>query len=92
MRDALGVEDEPASRLGVHPERLAHTGRALGELTAELRREGVGLVVARMRPYVEERLSAAGVTESVGSDRFFPTGRAAVAYCLEQPDDDQATD
>ncbi len=45
-----------------------------------------------MRPYVEESLSAAGVTESIGSDRFIPTCRAAVAYCLEQPDDDQATD
>ncbi len=42
------------------------------------------LVVARMRPYVREALDAAGVAEVIGEDRFFPTVRAAVAYCLER--------
>jgi hypothetical protein len=31
-------------------------------------------------------------TERVGSDRFFSTVRAAVAYCLKQPDADQPPD
>ena len=37
---------------------------------------------------MQEDLSAAGVTDAIGEDRFFPTVRAAVAYCLEGPDGD----
>ena len=61
----------------------------LRELAADLRKDGVGLVVARMRPHVQEDLSAAGVTEVIGEDRFFPTVRSAVAHCLERPDRDR---
>ena len=61
------------------------------DLTAELSRDDVGLVVARMRPYVQESLDAAGVAEAIGDDRFFPTVRAAVAYCTKQSGDDQSS-
>jgi len=56
---------------------------ALGELASGLRRNGVDLVVARMKPHVHERLAAAGVAETIGKERFFPTVRAAVAYCVD---------
>ena len=63
---------------------------ALGELASGLRRDGVELVVARMKPHVHERLAAAGVVETIGADRFFPTVQAAVAYCVEHEPGDAA--
>ncbi len=56
----------------------------LHDLTAELSRKDVGLVVARMPSYVQEDLSGTGVIKVIGDDRFFPTVRSAVAYCLKQ--------
>ena len=67
-------------------ETVAHVdasgAEALRELALELRRDGVELVVARMRPSVRELLTAAGVTEVIGEERFYPTVRAAVASCV----------
>lgn len=60
----------------------------LHDLTAELSREDVGLVVARMPSYVQKDLSGTGVSEEIGDDRFFPTVRSAVAYCLKRQDRD----
>jgi hypothetical protein len=48
------------------------------------RGDGVGLVVARMKPEGEERLAAAGVVDAIGGDRVFPTVRDAVAGCVER--------
>jgi hypothetical protein len=39
------------------------------------------MVVARMRDYMKEQLDRAGVTETIGADRFHPTVRAAVQAC-----------
>ena len=87
VREAVRGAPDPARWLVFDAGSVAHvdsTGvEALGELTGELRRDGVALVVARMRPYVHESLSAAGVAGVIGEDRFFPTVRAAVAYCSE---------
>ena len=96
VREAVRGAPEPARWLVFDAESVAHvdaTGtETVGELTAELDRDGVGLVVARMKPYVQEGLSAAGAARRIGEDRFFPTVRAAVGYCLKQPGGDQPTD
>jgi sulfate permease, SulP family len=52
---------------------------ALEQLTKDLRREGITLVVARLRTRLEEQLELAGVTETIGRERFYPTVQAAVA-------------
>jgi len=87
VREAVRGAQDPARWLVFSAESVTEldaTGlEALGELATGLRRDGVELVVARMKPHVHERLAAAGVVETIGDDRFFPTVRAAVAYCVE---------
>ena len=87
VREALRGAPDPARWLVFDAESVTHvdaTGvEALRELTAELRRDGVGIVVARMRSHVHDALAGAGVVESIGEGRFFPTVRAAVAFCVE---------
>ena len=86
--EALRGAPTPARWLVFDAEAMAHVDAtgvdALRDLAADLRRDGIGLVVARMKPQVYERLAAAGVNEAIGIDRFHPTVRAAVAACLEQ--------
>ena len=81
-----GAPDEP-HWLVFDAEAVSHvdaTGlEALRELAAGRRRDGIGLVVARMKPAVYEQVAVAGVAEAIGEERFFPTVRAAVAACLE---------
>ena len=55
---------------------------ALEELTAELRREDVTLLVARMKEHVRDRLDEAGPTEEIGAEHFHPTIRAAIESTL----------
>ena len=90
VKEAVRGAPEPVRWLVFDAEAVIHvdaTGsEALRELTAELGRDGVGLVVARMRPYVHDGLSATGVTELIGESRFFPTVRSAVADCLKLQD------
>jgi len=86
VREALRGAPDPARWLVFDAGTVGHvdaTGaEALRELTVELRRDGVELVVARMRPHVHELLTAAGVTGVIGEERFYPTVRAAVAACV----------
>jgi MFS superfamily sulfate permease-like transporter len=95
VREAIRGAPEPARWLVFDAEGVTHIDstevQTLRDLTEELRRDGVELVVARMRPYVQEGLSAAGLTEVIGEDRFFPTVRSAVAYCLERDGDSSDT-
>ena len=87
VREALRGAPDEARWLVFDAEAVSHvdaTGlEALRELAVGLPRDGVGLVVARMKPEVYERLVAGGVAEAIGEERFFPTVRAAVAACLE---------
>jgi high affinity sulfate transporter 1 len=69
--DAEGVTDIDSTGLG-----------ALAELKAALARDGITMVVARMKPHIHAQLTAEGLAESIGEDRFFPTVRAAVASCV----------
>jgi SulP family sulfate permease len=85
MREALrGAPDEP-SWLVLDAEALSHVdsvgANALEEVARALKEQEVGLVVARMKAPVSERLEQAGAVETIGRDRFFPTVRAAVAAC-----------
>ena len=96
VREAIRGVPEPARWLVFDAESVTHvdaTGvETLRDLAGELSRGRIGLVVARMRPHVREGLSPAGVTEAIGKDRFFPTVRSAVAYCLAQTDGDENED
>ena len=66
--------------------RVTHTDStgldALDQLAKELRAHEITLVVARLRTRMEEQFAAAGVTETIGRDRFYPSARAAVAACV----------
>jgi sulfate permease, SulP family len=83
VREAIRAAPEPVSWLVFDAEAVTHvdsTGlEALEQLTKDLRREGITLVVARLRTRLEEQLELAGVTETIGRERFYPTVQAAVA-------------
>jgi MFS superfamily sulfate permease-like transporter len=61
---------------------------ALADLTKDLRRDGITLVVANLRTYLLDQFETAGVIEQVGRDRVYPTVRAAVDACTGSEDDD----
>ena len=86
VREALRGAPDEARWLVFDAEAVSHvdaTGlEALRELATGLPQDGVGLVVARMKPEVRERLVAGGVAEAIGEERFYPTVRAAVAACV----------
>jgi sulfate permease, SulP family len=92
VREAIRGAPDPARWLVFDAEGVTHvdsTGvEALRDLTSELSRDGVGLLVARMKSHVQDGLSDAGVTEVIGEDRFLPTVRTAVAYCVERQNGD----
>jgi sulfate permease, SulP family len=54
---------------------------ALTELEGSLNREGIRLVVARMKARVRQRLVAGGAGDLAGPDRQYGTVRAAVEAC-----------
>jgi MFS superfamily sulfate permease-like transporter len=87
VHEALRGAPAPARWLVFDAESVTHVDAtgidALRELSVELGRDEVELVVARMRPHVYEALAAAGVAEAIGGERFFPTVRAAVSYCVD---------
>ncbi len=87
VREALRGAPQPARWLVFDAEAVAHvdaTGAgALADLAKALRRDGVRLVVARVKPQVRELLAAGGVVDEIGERAFYPTVRAAVAACLE---------
>ncbi len=52
---------------------------ALSQLHAELDERGITLCIARLKGRQREIFAETGLTARIGSDRFFPTVRAAVA-------------
>jgi SulP family sulfate permease len=82
VREAIRAARAPVSWLVFDAEAVTHvdsTGlAALKQLTKDLRRDGITLVVARLRTRMEHQLELAGVTETIGRERFYPTVRAAV--------------
>jgi SulP family sulfate permease len=82
VREAVRGARTPVSWLVFDAEAVTHvdsTGlEALEELTKDLRRDGITLVVARLRTRMEEQFELSGLTETIGADHFYPTVQAAV--------------
>jgi len=57
---------------------------ALLDVTKDLRRDQITLVIARLRTRMEEQFEAAGVVELVGPGHLYPTVRVAVEECERQ--------
>ena len=51
---------------------------ALLDLTRDLRREGITLVVARLRSRMRPDFAVAGLTEEIGAEHFYPSVKLAV--------------
>ena len=87
VREAIRGAPAHVSWLVFDAEAVMHadsTGlAALEQLTNDLRREEIGLVVARLRTRMEEQLEQAGLTKTIGREHFYPTVNAAVAACAE---------
>jgi sulfate permease, SulP family len=82
VHEAIRAAPTPTSWLVLDAEAITHvdsTGlEALGELTTNLRREGITLVVARLRTRMEAQFEDAGLTTAIGRENFHPSVRAAV--------------
>ena len=90
VREAVRAAPAEVSWVVFDAEAVTHadaTGlEALDALTRDLRREEITLVVARLRTRMQDQFELAGVTATIGSERFYPTVRAAVdAYVAGQP-------
>jgi sulfate permease, SulP family len=87
VREAIRAAPAPVSWLVFDAEAVTHadsTGlEALAELIKDLRRDGITLVVARLRTRMQAELDQAGLTETIGRERFYPTVREAVDTCLQ---------
>jgi SulP family sulfate permease len=85
VREAVRAAPTPVSCVVFDAEAVTHvdsTGlEALDDLAKDLERDGIRLVVARLRTRMERQLEQAGVTETIGRECFFPTVRSAVEAC-----------
>jgi sulfate permease, SulP family len=87
--EAVRGAPTPANRLVLDAGAITHIDSAgvaaIDELIDVLARDGITLAVARMKAPMRERFDAAGLTAAIGSQRFYPTVRAAVdAFLHEQ--------
>jgi sulfate permease, SulP family len=55
----------------------------LEQLVADLRRDDIVLVVARLKTQLMSRFESMGLVELIGTDHFYGTVQAAVTACLE---------
>jgi sulfate permease, SulP family len=82
MREAVRGAPTKARWLVLDAEGISQidaTGLdGLKRLVEELQEDDVMLVVARMRATLERHLDSAGLAGQIGTDRFYPTVRAAV--------------
>ena len=82
VHEAIRAAPTPTSWLVLDAEAITHvdsTGLdALEELTATLGRDGITLVVARLRTRMEEQFEGSGLTTTIGRENFYPSVRAAV--------------
>jgi high affinity sulfate transporter 1 len=86
IREAVRAAPTPTEWLVFDAEAMTHvdsTGlEAFADITDALRADGITLVVARLRGLVHEQFEQAGLIETIGASRFYPTVRAAVDGCL----------
>jgi high affinity sulfate transporter 1 len=85
VREAIRAAPTSVSWLVLDAEAVTSadsTGlEALMDLTRDLRRDGITLVVARLRTRMQDQLEAAGVLDAIGRERWYPSVRAAVGVC-----------
>jgi SulP family sulfate permease len=88
MREAVRGAPTPARWLVLDAEAMVQVDSAglaaIEEVAGDLERDGVTLVLARMRAVTRERLDESGLSDAIGRDRFHPTVRAAVEACLRE--------
>lgn len=86
VKEAVRAAPQPVSWLVFDAEAVTHadsTGLlALQELVKDLEGERITLVVARLRTRMWEEFEEAGLTETIGPRRFYPSVRAAVDACF----------
>jgi sulfate permease, SulP family len=82
VREAIRGARTPVSWLVFDAEAVTHadsTGlEALKQLTEDLGRNEITLVVARLRTRMQEQFELSGLTEVIGPDHFYPSVRDAV--------------
>jgi SulP family sulfate permease len=82
VREAIRAAPAPVTRLVLDADAMTHvdtTGLdALLDVTKDLRRDEITLVIARLRTRMEEQLEDAGVLDVIGAEHLYPTVRAAV--------------
>jgi SulP family sulfate permease len=87
VHEAIRAASPPVSWLVFDAEAVTHadsTGLdALEQVTTDLRRERVTLLVARLKERMREEFDQAGLIETIGGGHFYPTVDAAVRACSE---------
>src|SRR3954471_19875030 len=87
VREAIRAAPTETAWLVFDADAMTHidsTGvEALESLATGLRKEGVTLVVARLRQRMREEFDLAGLTATIGDAHFYPTVERAVAACNE---------
>ncbi|HVN60398.1 MAG TPA: sulfate permease [Gaiellaceae bacterium] len=85
VREAVRAAPAPVRWFVLDADAMTHadtTGLdALLEVTKDLRRDEIILVVARLRTRMEQQLDDAGVLDVIGPEHLYPTVRAAVEAC-----------
>jgi sulfate permease, SulP family len=85
VREAIRAAPTETAWLVFDAEAMMHVDStgwdALDSLAKDLPREGVTLVIARLRRRLRDELDAAGLAETVGDDHFYPSVDEAVAAC-----------
>jgi high affinity sulfate transporter 1 len=87
VRELLATTSPPVRWVVVAAEPITDVdstaAAVLGELLAELQRQGVTLALAEAKGPVKDRLRRYGLYDQIGDDRFFPTVGTAVDGYLE---------
>jgi SulP family sulfate permease len=91
IREAIRAAPTPVHWLVLDADAITHadaTGlEALLDVTKDLRRDEIALVIARLRTRMEKQLEDAGVLDAVGRSHLYPTVQAAVdAYTSRNGD------
>jgi SulP family sulfate permease len=88
VHEAIRAAPDPVHWLVLDADAITHadaTGlEALLDVTKDLRREGITLVLARLRTRMEAQLEDAGVLNVIGRGHLYPTVRAAVDACMSR--------
>ena len=89
VHEAIIAAPTPTSWFVFDAEAVNHidsTGiETLLDLTRDLRREQITLVVARLRSRMRQDFDVAGLTDVIGPEHFYPSVKLAVEAFLEQP-------